>query len=143
MKKVLMKIALAAILLSPLSAAASQSAEKLLLVITTEDSLTQFMAMVLGNQVQAKGADVEILLCGKAGDLAVKGSKEILLKPKDVSAQMLMKKMMKGGAKVEICPPYLPNAGKTKADLIDGVSVAQPAKVADTILEKDTKILSY
>jgi predicted peroxiredoxin len=143
MKKVLMKIALAAILLSPLSAAASQSAEKLLLVITTEDSLTQFMAMVLGNQVQAKGADVEILLCGKAGDLAVKGSKEILLKPKDVSAQMLMKKMMKGGAKVEICPPYLPNAGKTKADLIDGVSVAQPAKVADKILEKDTKILSY
>ncbi|MCD6258147.1 MAG: DsrE family protein [Helicobacteraceae bacterium] len=143
MKKIVTKIALATLLLSPMGAFASENANKLLLVVTSEDSLTQFMAMVLGNQSQAKGADVDVLLCGKAADIAIKGSEEIFLKPNNVSPQMLMKKMMKNGANVEVCPPYFPNAGKTKADLFEGISVAKPPKVADKILAKDTKILSY
>ena len=143
MKKFLTKLALASMLVAPVSSFASQSADKLLLVVTSDDALTQFMAMVLGNQTQAKGAAVDLLLCGKAGDLAIKGSNEVLMKPKDISAQMLMKKMIKQGANVEICPPYLPNAGKKKSDLLDGIGVAKPPKVAEKILDKDTKILSY
>lgn len=143
MKKIVTKIALATLLLSPMSALASDKADKLLLVVTSEDTLTQFMAMILGNESQAKGAEVDVLLCGKAADIAIKDSQEVFLKPKNVSPQMLMKKMIKNGANVEVCPPYFPNAGKTKADLLEGISLAQPPKVADKILAKDTKILSY
>lgn len=143
MKKIVTKIALATLLLSPMSALASDKADKLMVVLTSEDSLTQFMAMILGNESQAQGAKVDLLLCGKAADIAIKGSKEVFLKPKDVSPQMLMKKMMKNGATVEVCPPYFPNAGKTKADLLEGITVAKPPKMAEKILEKDTKILSY
>lgn len=143
MKKIVTKIALATLLLSPVSALASEKAEKLMIVLTSEDSLTQFMAMVLGNQSQAQGADVDLLLCGKAADIAIKGADEVFLKPKNVSAQMLMKKMIKNGAAVEVCPPYFPNAGKTKADLLEGISVAKPPKMAAKILDKETKILSY
>lgn len=143
MRKIVTKIALATLLLSPMSALASDKADKLLLVVTSEDTLTQFMAMILGNESQAKGAEVDVLLCGKAADIAIKDSQEVFLKPKNVSPQMLMKKMIKNGANVEVCPPYFPNAGKTKADLLEGISLAQPPKVADKILAKDTKILSY
>jgi len=143
MKKKIAAFAMATLLLSPLSALASDKADKLLVVLTSEDSLTQFMAMVLGNQSQAQGAKVDLLLCGKAADIAIKGTPEVLLKPKDISPQTLMKKMISNGATVEVCPPYFPNAGKTKADLLEGITVAKPPKIAAKILDEDTKILSY
>lgn len=90
-----------------------------------------------------KGADVNILLCGEAGSLAVKNSPEILLKPNNKSPQMLLKNLVQNGVTVEICPPYLLNQEKTASDLMDGVSIAKPPQVAEQLLDKDTKILSY
>ncbi|MGE4509490.1 MAG: hypothetical protein AB7D43_00145 [Sulfurimonadaceae bacterium] len=142
MKNFISKIALATLLLSPVSLFA-ESAKNLMVIVTTDDDLTQFMSMVLSVESQAKGAKVGVLLCGKAGDLAIKGSEEVFFKPKNVSPQMLLKKLIKNGTEVGICPPYLPNNGKTKADLLEGVQVVSPPDIAERILDKDTKILSY
>lgn len=145
MKRFVTKVALAGLLLSPLSSFASENekVDNLLVILTSGDALTQFMAMVLANQSQEKGAHVDVVLCGKAGELAIKGANEVKMKPKDISAGMLMSKLIKGGAKVELCPPYLPNSGKTKADLKESIEIAKPPMVADKILSKNTKILSY
>lgn len=141
MKKLVSSIVLAGLLAVP--AMAADKAENLMVVLTSDDSVTQLMAGVLALQSKKQGANVEMLLCGKAGDLVVKGTKEVKLKPKGVSPQMLIKKLIGTGSKVGVCPPYLPNVSKTKADLIDGVNVVKPPKIAASILDKNTKILSY
>lgn len=141
MKKLIVSTGLAALLTIP--AMAAQKAENLMVLVTSGDSLTQLMAGVLALQSKQHGANVEMLFCGKAGDLVVKGSEEVKLKPKNTSPQMLIKKLISSGATVGVCPPYLPNAGKTKNDLIDGVNVVKPPKVAGRILDQNTKILSY
>jgi len=142
MKK-LTSIVLAGMLTLPIISSANEKAKNLMVVVTTQDSVTQLMAGVIALQSKKQGANVQMLYCGKAGDLVIKGSNEVILKPKSKSPQMLIKRLIKKGATVEICPPYLPNAGKTKVDLIKGVKVAKPPKIAATILDKDTKILSY
>lgn len=141
MKKFMMKTLVIAGLVAPSIASAND--KNMMVVVTSGDSMTQLMSMVLANQTQAQGAKVDILFCGKAGELVIKGSQEVKFKPKGMSPQMLLKKAMKNGAAVEICPPYLPNSGKTKADLISGVTVAKPPMVAKKLLDQNTKILSY
>lgn len=116
---------------------------KLLTIVTSGDALTQLMSLVLSNQAKDQGADVEVLFCGQAAPLILKNSKETKFKPKDMSPQKLLQKLINSGGSVLICPPYLPNANKTKADLIQGVKVANPSKIAQKLLEQDTKILSY
>ena len=121
----------------------SDHSKNLLVIVTTDDPVTQLMAMVLSTQTMKKGATVNVLLCGEAGSLAVKNSPETLLKPNNKSPQMLLKNLIQNGVAVEICPPYLPNKDKTPTDLVDGVSVAKPPQVADRLLHEDTRILSY
>ncbi|WP_319548811.1 hypothetical protein [Desulfogranum marinum] len=134
---------LAALLAIPTIGIGSEISKNMFIVVTTDDPITQLMSMVLATQTSKKGATVDVLLCGEAGSLAVKNSPEVLLKPKNISPQMLLKNLLQNGVSVEICPPYLPNKEKTTADLIDGVAVAKPSQVADKLLRKDTQILSY
>ncbi len=141
MKKTFTKMTLIAFLCAP--ALSFASGKSLMTIVTSPNPQTQLMSMVLSVKSMMKGAKVDILLCGPAGDIATKGSKEIRLKPKNMSAQMLLKKMIKKGVSVKVCPLYLPNKGKTKADLIKGVSVANPGKMAAMILEENRKILTY
>ncbi len=142
MKKSVLKLLLTGILIAPTLGFAFK-VENLLVVVTTDDSVTQLMAGVLANQSKKQGANVEMLFCGKAADLVIKGSPEVKLKPKGMSPQMLIKSFMANGGTVGVCPPYLPNAGKTKADLLSGVNVVKPPRIASTILDSNTKILSY
>lgn len=141
MKKLVSKIALVAILSVPTLGFASS--KSVMTIVTSPNPQTQLMAMVLSVKSMMKGAKVDILLCGPAGDIATKGSKEVKLKPKNMSAQMLLKKMIKKGVDVKVCPLYLPNKGKTKADLIKGISVANPNKMADMLLEDGKVVLTY
>jgi predicted peroxiredoxin len=141
MKKMLSKIVLVALISLPTFSFASSKA--LMTIVTSPNPQTQLMAMVLSVKSMMKGAKVDILLCGPAGKIALKGSKGVKLKPKNMSAQMLLHKMIKKGVAVKVCPLYLPNIGKTKADLIKGVSIANPSKMADMILETDRKVLTY
>jgi predicted peroxiredoxin len=112
-------------------------------VVTSPEPQTQLMAMVLSTQAVMKNKHVHILLCGPGGDLALKGGKEVTLKPKNVSPQMLLKGLIKKGVPVQVCALYLPNADKTPADLIDGVTPARPPAIAGALLEPGIKLFTF
>jgi len=123
---------------------ASKSSNKgLFVIITSEDSMAQMMAMALSTQTLNQGRSVRVLLCGEAGNLALKGSKQTLFKPVNKSPQMLLKGLMAKGVKVEVCPLFLPNTGKQASDLIAGVTVAKPPVIAAAMAEEGIKLLTY
>ena len=125
-------------------AIAGDMAKGLNVVVTTADHQSQLMAMVLSLQTLKKHEKkVNMVLCGPAGELALKTTQTPKLKPRNVSPTMLLKKIMSLGAKVTVCPLYLPNAGKTEQDLIDGITIAKPAAVAKKLLNKNFQNLSY
>ncbi len=140
MKKILTSLAVVSLLAGSLFA---DSAKGLNVVLTADDAQTQLMAMVLSMKSLQQKKNVNVVLCARAGDLAVKGMKSEVLKPINKSPKMLLKGIIKKGANVSVCPLYLPNAGKDKSALIDGVKVANPAEVASKLLDADYKVLSY
>jgi len=124
--------------------ASADSADGLNVLVTSADHQTQLMAMVLSMQtIKAHNKKVNVLLCGPAGDLALKTTETPKLKPQNVSPSMLLKKIMGMGASVEVCPLYLPNADKTTKELMDGITVAKPPVIAANLLNKDFQNLSY
>ncbi len=89
---------------------------------------------------------VNITLCGPAGDLADKNVKSTPVKKPDGKAptpKKLMMGLIKAGANVQICPLYLPNAGKDKSVLVEGITVAKPPVVAKMLLDSDFNNLSF
>ena len=112
-------------------------------LMTSADAQTQMMGMVLSTMTLKKGKEVNMVLCSHAGNLALKDSESPKLKPQDKSPKMMLEALIKDGAKVEVCPLFLPNAEKTEADLIQNVTVAKPPVVADKLLNKDYQNLSY
>jgi predicted peroxiredoxin len=118
----------------------------LVTVLTSEEPQTQLMAMVLTMQSIQQGSKARILLCGPAGDLALKdapASATAPQKPKGMSPQGLMKKIMGTGAPVEVCAIYLPNKGVGQDALIEGVGAARPPEMAGHLLADDTRIMSF
>ena len=142
MKKVLLSLC-ASVLVTTGAFASDTSAKGLNVLLTSADAQTQMMGMVLSTMTLKKGKEVNMVLCSHAGNLALKDSESPKLKPQDKSPKMMLEALIKDGAKVEVCPLFLPNAGKTEADLIQNVTVAKPPVVADKLLNKDYQNLSY
>lgn len=118
----------------------------LVTILASGEPQTQLMSMVLTMQAMQQGANAYILLCGPAGDLALQdapASATTPQKPRDMSPQGLMKKIMQSGAAVEVCAIYLPNKGVDATALLDGVSAAKPPEVAARMLSDDTQIMSF
>lgn len=118
----------------------------LVTILASGEPQTQLMSMVLTMQAMQQGANAYILLCGPAGDLALKdapASATAAQKPRDMSPQGLMQKIMQSGATVEVCAIYLPNKGVDATALLDGVSAAKPPEVAARMLSDDTQIMSF
>ncbi|MBP6646641.1 MAG: DsrE family protein [Burkholderiaceae bacterium] len=111
--------------------------------VTSSDNQAQGMAMVLAGQMAEQKASVRMLLCGPAGQLALKSYEPAALKPKNVTPKQMMEGLIKGGATVEVCALFLPNAGKTPADLIDGVAVAKPPEVAAFMTKPNVKAFGF
>lgn len=148
MKKLLLATTLAA--LSSLAATASFAQDavgKVVTVVTSPEPQTQLMAMVLTMQAAQQGAEAHILLCGPAGDIALKEAPESATAgqpPRDMSPQGLMQAIrQKAGGTVEVCAIYLPGLGKDASVLLDGVGVADPAKMAARLIAADTRVLSF
>jgi predicted peroxiredoxin len=90
--------------------------------------------------------DVNIVLCGKAGDLADKNIKGTPVKRpngKAPSPKQHLQKLIEMGASVQICPLYLPNANKNKSVLLDGITVAKPPKVAAKLLDINYQNITF
>ena len=142
MKKGLL-VLLSSLLLTTASIANENSAKGLNVIITSEDAQTQMMGMVLSMMTLKQNKKVNMTLCSNAGDLAVKGMESPILKPQDKSPKMMLQALMKQGAIVTVCPLYLPNASKDESVLLEGITVAKPAEVAASLLDKDYQNLSY
>ncbi len=111
--------------------------------VTSADNQTQGMAMVLASQMAEQKAAVRILLCGPAGQLALKAYEPPALKPRNVTPKQMMAGLIKGGATVEVCALFLPNADKAPADLTEGVTVAKPPEVAAYMIKPGVRAFGF
>lgn len=129
------------------TAAQAEGPNRLLTILTAAEPQTQLMAMVLTMNAMAAGAEAEVLLCGPAGDIALReapASATAGQPPKDASPQGLMKMMMaKNGLKVQVCAIYLPGKGADATVLLDGVTAAAPDAMGAAIVAEDTTVMSF
>jgi len=132
---------------APFSAQAQDDAptpaDNIFVVVSSSEAQTQMMAMVLGNQVAAKGASVRVLLCDSAGKLAVQGESFPSFEPADKTPQDLLQGLMQKGATVEVCAIFLPNTEYEQSDLLDGVGVAKPGPVSDYMMQPDVRYFTF
>jgi predicted peroxiredoxin len=136
------KTILAALMTLSLSSFAQTSTEAFFNV-TSADNQSQGMAMVLATQMAEQKAAVRILLCGPAGQLALKTYEPAALKPRNVTPKQMLAGLMKAGATVEVCALFLPNADRAPADLTDGITVAKPPEVAAYMLKPGVKAFGF
>ena len=136
------KIILTALMTLSVSSFAQAPAETFF-NMTTADNQSQGMAMVLATQMIEQKAAVRVLLCGPAGQLALKTYEPAALKPKNVTPKQMLAALMKAGATVEVCALFLPNADRTVADLTEGIMVAKPPEVAAYMLKPTVKAFGF
>ena len=136
-----------ALALGVATAAQSDGPNKLITILTAPEPQTQLMAMVLTMNAMAAGAEAEMLLCGPAGDIALReapASATTGQPPKDASPQGLMKMMIaQKGLKVQVCAIYLPGVGKDASVLLDGITAAAPDAMGAAIVADDTTVMSF
>jgi len=146
MFRTLAAIATVAATALPALAESPVPADRLVTVVTAADPQTQLMSMVLTTQAVAKGTAVHVLLCGPAGDIALKDAPESATAgqpPRDMSPQGLLGGIIAKGGRVEVCAIYLPGKGMGPEALIEGVGVAQPPAMADALLDRDAAVWSF
>lgn len=134
--------ALAALIAS--STVSLADSQKVLSIITSPDPEAQAMALILANQAKAGGSEVSVLLCGPAGDVALKEAPEAATKvvtPKGMSVQKLLGGLLKKGGSVDVCAIYLPNRKLEKSALMDGVGVAAPEAIAAKMTDTSVKVV--
>ena len=142
--KALAAAALIAVVPFSVHAENHENAIEEVLVIVSSDSLqTQGMAMVLSNTMAEQGAKVNVLLCDKAGDLALKSYEAPALKPKDVTPGQMLRGLLNKGGEAKVCALYLPNSDYSKDDLIDGVGVAMPPEMAGQMLNEEMRTFTF
>ena len=132
-------LALAAALLL----ATAAQAQSLFVNIHSGQAMAQGAGLVLAGQALEQNAEVRVLLCDAAANIALTGQDMPSLKPRNVTPQQMLQGLIKGGAKVEVCALYLPNTGKQASDLIPGVTPAKPADVAAYLLKPEVKTLAF
>lgn len=127
--------------------ALAQEPTKLVTVVTSPEPQTQLMAMVLTLQAAQQGADTHMLLCGPAGDIALRDAPETATAgqpPQDMSPQGLMQAIRQNtGATVEVCAVYLPGRGEDASVLLEGIGVAKPDEMAARLIAPSTQVLSF
>lgn len=144
MKKLLLS---AVLVMSSAVSAFAEGPSKVVTVVTSADAQTQLMSMVLTMQAAQLGASAHILLCGPAGDMALRDAPDSATTgqpPRDMSPQGLMQMIRaKTGATVEVCAIYLPGRGEGPEVLLDGIGVANPAEMAAKLMDPDARVLSF
>jgi len=126
---------------------AQETPETLVTILTAPEPQTQLMAMVLAMQAAQQGAAPHILLCGPAGDIALKDAPETATAPqppRGMSPKGLLTRIAAlPGAKVEVCAIYLPGKDADPSVLMDGVTVASPPAMAAAMIAPNARIASY
>ena len=123
--------------------ATAAQAQSLFVNIHSGQAMAQGAGLVLAGQALEQKAEVRVLLCDAAANIALTGQDMPSLKPRNVTPQQMLQGLIKGGAKVEVCALYLPNSGKQASDLIAGVTPAKPADVAAHLLKPVVQTLAF
>ena len=144
MKKVFLSMVVAGALALPLSA---QEIKGLNVLMVSADTQTQMMGMVLSTSaIKDHNKIVNITLCGPAGNLALKEFESGSVKRADgqnVNPKSALQGLIKAGAIVQVCPLFLPTAGKDATALLEGVSVAKPPMVAKNLVDPAFKNINF
>jgi predicted peroxiredoxin len=138
-----MKKKLAALALLTVAGLAQADGQPVTVILNAASPMTQGIALVLANQMQAQGGQVQILLCDKAGDLALKDAAGEKLKPQDLTPAQLLDGALKKGATASVCALYLPNTGHTVEQLKDGIAPAKPDAIGKAVLDPQRKALAF
>lgn len=125
------------------TAALASDHQPVTVILNAASPMTQGIALVLATQMQAQGAQVDVLLCDAAGDLALKDAGGEPLEPQDVTPAQLLGAAMKKGATASVCALYLPNTGRTPDSLREGVAPAKPDDMGRSMLEAGRKVLVF
>ncbi|MDD2609869.1 MAG: DsrE family protein [Giesbergeria sp.] len=128
---------------SLLAVSFSSLASELFVNIHSSQTMAQGAGLVLATAAMEQKANVRVLLCDAAGDIAINGKEMPTLKPRNVTPQQMLQGLIKGGAKVEVCALYLPNTGRQPSDLLPGVTPAKPAEVAAHLLKPSVQTLAF
>jgi hypothetical protein len=115
--------------------------------MVSADTQTQMMGMVLSTSaIKDHNKIVNITLCGPAGNLALKEFESGSVKRADgqnVNPKSALQGLIKAGAIVQVCPLFLPTAGKDATALLEGVSVAKPPMVAKNLVDPAFKNINF
>ena len=126
-----------------LASVVSVQAADLFVNIHSGSAMAHGAGLVLAGQALEQKANVRVLLCDAAADIAVTGKEMPTLKPRNVTPQQMLQGLIKNGATVEVCALYLPNSGRQATDLIPGVTPAKPAEVAAHLLKPGVATLAF
>lgn len=131
--------------LAPAATAADTKAN-MLVILTSPETETQAMALVLANQAAKDGAALHLMLCGPAGDIALKtppAQAAKVVTPKGMSVLSLLKGLKAKGGKVDVCAIYLPNRKLGPDALADGIGVAKPPVIAAEMIDAGTRLATF
>lgn len=112
-------------------------------ILTSEDTETQMMAMVLATQSVNKNVAVSVLLCSNAGLLAVKGEDSPAFAPANRSPKQLLNGLIERGIEVNVCGIFLPNRDFTEEDLIEGIGIASPPDIAEYMKQPGIRFFTF
>lgn len=129
-------------LLLTLSGNVMAKSPEVLVYLTSDETQTQGMALVLSAQMLQQNAKVQLLLCDDAADLALTNASADKLKPFDKSPAELLDALLQQGVQVDVCALYLPNKTGEKT-LKTGVGTAKPPQIAAKMLDNNVKVFSF
>jgi len=134
-------------LLATSVSAFAQDVSNIVAVVTTPDPQIQLMSMVLTVQAAQRGVEVHVLLCGSAGDMALRDAPESVTAaqpPLNVSPQWFMDILRQNeNTTVEVCALYLPGKGIDQSDLLSGIGVASPGQMSELLTASDARVISF
>lgn len=128
------------------SANADATLDKALVILTSSNVETQAMALVLSNQIAKQGKAVHLMLCGPAGEIALKkppAAASKVITPTGMTVLSLLAGLKAKGGKVSVCAIFLPNRMLAPDALESGVDVAKPPAIAQEMMESQTRLATF
>jgi len=147
MKKYLVPLIVGIVMIGSASvSSAGSGVRNMLVILTSADRETQAMAMILSLQTMKSGVPVHLMLCGSAGDLALKKVPEDakrVITPKGMSVLDLLGILKKKGVKLDVCKIFLPNRNLDATALVEGIGVATPKYISSQMTAEDTRLVTF
>lgn len=125
-------------------AAHAEEPDHLVSIVTSGSNETQAMAMILTTHYLREGGSTQVLLCDEAAELALQESDmgSEVVQPADASPRQMLGGLMEAGVEVQVCAIFLPNRAETEDDLREGITVARPDAIAQTMARPDSKLFN-